>query len=44
MQKKWFVAVALGVALAVPAVAAAHEGHTHKIMGTVSMHHEIISK
>ena len=36
MQKKWIVAVALAGALILPAVARAHEGHTHKVMGTVS--------
>ena len=40
MQKKWVVATALAVALAVPAVGGAHEGHRHKIMGTVSTHRE----
>jgi len=40
MQKKWIVATALAVALAVPAVGGAHEGHRHKIMGTVSTHRE----
>jgi hypothetical protein len=38
MHKKWVVAAALAVALAVPAVGGAHEGHRHKIMGTVSTH------
>ena len=36
MNKKWIITVALAGALAVPAVARAHEGHAHKVMGTVS--------
>jgi hypothetical protein len=36
MTKKWIVAVALAGALVVPAVGRAHEGHAHKVMGTVS--------
>src|SRR5436190_13573555 len=36
MQKKWIVAVALAGVLVVPVVARAHEGHAHKVMGTVS--------
>src|SRR2546425_10657661 len=36
MNKKWITAVALAGALVVPAVAHAHEGHAHKVMGTVS--------
>jgi hypothetical protein len=36
MNKKWIVAVALAAALVVPTVARAHEGHAHKVMGTVS--------
>lgn len=36
MQKKWIVAVALAGALVVPAMARAHGGHAHKVMGTVS--------
>ena len=36
MNKKSIVAVALAGALVVPVVARAHEGHTHKVMGTVS--------
>ena len=35
-MKKWIVGVTLLiVALAVPAVSRAHEGHAHKVMGTV---------
>jgi hypothetical protein len=36
MQKKSIVAVALAGALVIPAVARAHGGHAHKVMGTVS--------
>jgi hypothetical protein len=36
MNKQWIVAIALAGALVVPAVARAHEGHPHKVMGTVS--------
>jgi hypothetical protein len=36
MNKKWIVAVALAAALVVPTVARAHEGHAHKVKGTVS--------
>ena len=36
MKMKWFVAVALAVGLLVPAIARAHDGHEHKVMGTVS--------
>jgi hypothetical protein len=36
MNTNWIVAIALAAALVVPAVARAHEGHAHKVMGTVS--------
>jgi outer membrane lipoprotein SlyB len=36
MQKIWLVTFALVAALAVPAVAGAHEGHMHKALGTIS--------
>src|SRR5262245_52108028 len=36
MRMKWMVGLALAVALLVPASARAHEGHAHKVMGTVS--------
>src|SRR5438876_8658428 len=36
MNRKWIVALALAGALVVPAVVRAHEGHAHKVMGTVS--------
>ena len=36
MNRTWIAAVALLVTFAVPAVSLAHEGHPHKVMGTVS--------
>ena len=36
MLKKLAIAVALAGALVIPAAVRAHEGHTHKVMGTVS--------
>ena len=36
MQKKWFVATILAAVLVFPVVARAHEGHDHKVMGTIS--------
>ena len=36
MTKKWILGAMLGAALVVPGVARAHEGHPHKVMGTVS--------
>ena len=36
MTKYWIAAVALAVALVLPAAARAHEGHAHKVMGTIS--------
>lgn len=36
MNKIWIVALAFAAALVVPAVGRAHEGHAHKVMGTVS--------
>ena len=36
-MKKWTIGLIIaGLALAVPAAARAHEGHEHKVMGTVS--------
>jgi hypothetical protein len=35
-MKKWIVALLVGVALIVPTLARAHEGHVHKALGTVS--------
>ncbi len=36
MQKKWIVATVLTAALIIPVAASAHQGHSHKVMGTVS--------
>ena len=36
MNRMWIVAVALIVAFAFPSVMLAHEGHPHRVMGTVS--------
>ena len=36
MTKKWMFAGLVAVALMVPAAARAHEGHAHKVLGTIS--------
>jgi hypothetical protein len=36
MSSKWMIGAILAAALAIPIAARAHEGHTHKVMGTVS--------
>jgi hypothetical protein len=36
MNKKWIAVIALTATLALPAMTRAHEGHGHKVMGTVS--------
>ena len=36
MNTRWLVALALGGALVFSTAARAHEGHAHKVMGTVS--------
>jgi hypothetical protein len=36
MLKKSIIAAAIAGALVIPVAARAHEGHTHKVMGTVS--------
>lgn len=36
MGKKWLACVGLVALLAVPVVGWAHEGHAHKVMGTIS--------
>jgi hypothetical protein len=40
MNKRFVIGAALVAALAVPAYARAHEGHAHKVMGTVATRHE----
>ena len=39
-MKRWIVAVVIALMGAPVAVSLAHEGHEHRIMGTVSMRHE----
>jgi hypothetical protein len=36
MSKKWILAGVVAAALWVPAVARAHEGHAHKVLGTIT--------
>jgi hypothetical protein len=36
MTKNWILGAILGAALVMPAAVRAHEGHAHKVMGTVS--------
>lgn len=36
MTDRWIRGLAFAVALTVPSLALAHEGHAHKVMGTVS--------
>ncbi len=36
MTKNWIVAVVIMAALVSPSVARAHEGHTHKALGTIA--------
>jgi hypothetical protein len=40
MGRKGMAAVALAVTMIVPVAARAHEGHTHKVMGTVAQRHD----
>ncbi len=40
-MKRWIVAVVIALAGAPLATVLAHEGHGHRIMGTVTMRHEI---
>ena len=40
MRKRIVLGVMLVVALAVPAAIRAHEGHVHKVMGTVTLRHD----
>jgi hypothetical protein len=40
MSKRFVAGLALMAALAVPAYARAHEGHAHKVMGTIAARHE----
>ena len=40
MSRRFVLAIAFAVALALPGAVLAHEGHAHKVMGTVEMRHE----
>jgi hypothetical protein len=40
MSRRFVLGVALVAALAIPRYALAHEGHVHKVMGTVATLHE----
>jgi hypothetical protein len=40
MKRRWILGVAFVVALAIPRYVLAHQGHAHKVMGTVSTLHE----
>ena len=36
MSRRWMIGAVLAAVLLIPAFARAHEGHAHKVMGTVS--------
>jgi Cu/Ag efflux protein CusF len=40
MSRRFILGVTLVAALTIPGYALAHEGHAHKVMGTVAMSHE----
>jgi hypothetical protein len=40
MKRRWILGVAFVAALAIPRYVLAHEGHAHKVTGTVSTLHE----
>ena len=40
MSRRFILGAALIATLAIPGYALAHEGHAHKVMGTVEMRHE----
>jgi hypothetical protein len=40
MSRRFVIGLALAAALVVPAYARGHEGHAHKVMGTVTMRHD----
>lgn len=40
MTRRFISGAALAAALSIPGYALAHEGHVHKVMGTVEMRHE----
>ena len=40
MSKRVILAIAVAAVLAIPAYSRAHEGHAHKVMGTITARHE----
>lgn len=40
MNRRFVIGLALAAALAGPVYARAHEGHAHKVMGTITMRHD----
>lgn len=40
MSKRFILGAAIVAALAIPAYARAHEGHAHKVMGTLAARHD----
>ncbi len=40
MDRRWIAGAALAAALFIPRYVRAHEGHAHKVMGTVTLRHE----
>jgi len=40
MSRKSIIGFALAAVLVVPGIARAHEGHPHKVMGTVTLRHD----
>jgi hypothetical protein len=40
MSRRFVIGVALAALLAVPGVMRAHEGHAHKVMGTITVRHD----
>jgi hypothetical protein len=40
MRRRWIAGALLVAALAIPKYVRGHEGHPHKVMGTVSVRHE----
>ena len=36
MKRRWIAGAALAAVLMIPMAARAHEGHTHKVMGTIA--------
>lgn len=40
MDRRWIAGAALAAVLLIPRYVRAHEGHAHKVMGTVAVRHE----